>query len=222
MQKQFAILGLGRFGRNVALTLEEMGYEVLGVDKDENIAADLAEHLTHVVSFDIHDARALDQVGIANFDTVVIASKNLEASLMATMLCKERNVSEIVVKAIDERHAEMAKRLGATKVIFSERDTARRVAAHLVSSNLVDYIELESEIKIMRLEVPPKFIGKNLIQLNLRAACGLNVIALIKDKETIVPPPPEYIFAAGDEIFAIGTYAALSKFEFDFQASPRV
>ena len=128
MQKQFAILGLGRFGKNVALTLEEMGYEVLGVDKDETIVADLAEHLTRVVSFDIRDARALDQVGIANFDTVVIASKNLESSLMATMLCKERNISEIVVKAIDERHAKMAERLGATKIIFSERDMARRVA----------------------------------------------------------------------------------------------
>ena len=221
MQKQFAILGLGRFGKNVALTLEEMGFEVLGVDRDENIAADLAEHLTHVVSFDIRDARALDQVGIANFDTVVIASKNLESSLMATMLCKERNVSEIVVKAIDERHAEMAKRLGATKVIFSERDTARRVAAHLVSSNLVDYIELEAEIKILRLEVPSKFIGKNLIELNLRTAYGLNVIALIRDKKTIVSPPPERIFTAGDEIFVLGTYAVLSKFEQDFQVSPR-
>ena len=215
-QKQFAILGLGRFGKNVALTLEKMGCEVLGVDRDENIAADLAEQLTRVVSFDIRDARALDQVGIANFDTVVIASKNLESSLMATMLCKERNISEIVVKAIDERHAEMAKRLGATKVIFSERDMARQVAARLASDNVVDYIELDAEIKILRLEVPPKFIGKNLIDLKLRAAYDVNVIAIINNEETLLPPPPKHVFSAGDKIFLIGTYAALSKFENTF------
>ena len=212
-QKQFAILGLGRFGKSMALTLEDMGYEVLGVDKDENIAADLAENLTRVVSFDIRDSRALDQVGISNFDTVVIASKNLESSLMATMFCKERNVSEIVVKAIDERHAEMAKRLGATQIIFSERDTARRVAMQLVSSNVVDYIELDAELKILCLDVPPKFIGKNLIDLNLRAAYDVNIIAIVSNGKTLVPPPPKQNFTAGDKIFVMGTYAALSKFE---------
>ncbi|MBR2733601.1 MAG: TrkA family potassium uptake protein [Selenomonadaceae bacterium] len=212
-KKQFAVLGLGRFGKNVALTLENMGYEVLGVDRDENVAAELAESLTHVVSFDFRDAHTLDQIGIANFDTVVIASKVLEASLMATMLCSERNVPEIVVKAIDERHAEMAKRLGATKIIFSERDTARRVAAHLVSSNVVDYIELDAELKILKLDVPPKFIGKNLIELNLRAAYDVNIIALISGGKTLVPPPPQHVFATGDEIFVIGTNVALSNFE---------
>ena len=115
MTKNFAVLGLGRFGRNVAITLEELGYNVLGVDKDENIAAEVADKLTKVVSFDVRDAHALREVGISDFDVVIIASKSLEASLMATMLCKEFNVGEIIVKAIDERHAEMAKRLGATK-----------------------------------------------------------------------------------------------------------
>ncbi len=212
-KKQFAIFGLGRFGRNAALTLEEMGYEVLGVDRDENIVADLSESLTRVVSFDIRDAKALDQVGISNFDTVIIASKNLEASLMATMLCKERNIPEIVVKAIDDRHAEMAKRLGATKIIFSERDTARRVVLHLVSSRAVDYIELDADINILSLNVPKKFVGKNLIESNLRSEYNINIIAIISDGQTIVTPPPNRIFTADDKIFVIGTSAALSKFE---------
>ena len=212
-EKQFAVLGLGRFGKYVALTLEEMGYEVLGVDRDENIVADLSESLTRVVSFDIRDARSLDQVGISNFDTVVIASKNLESSLMATMLCKERNISEIVVKAIDERHAEMAKRLGATKIIFSERDTARRVAKHLVSA--VDYIELDTDINILNLDVPQKFIGKNLIELNLSSAYNVNIIAIISNGKTIVTPEPKHIFTEGDKIFVIGSASALSNFERD-------
>ena len=212
-KKQFAVLGLGRFGKYVALTLEEMGYEVLGVDKDENIVADLAESLTRVVSFDIRDARSLDKVGISNFDTVVIASKNLEASLMATMLCKERNISEIIVKAIDERHAEMAKRLGATKIIFSERDTARRVAKHLVSSRAIDYIELDADMNILTLNAPQKLIGKNLIESNLRSTYNVNIAAIISNGKTIVTPPPKHIFKADDKIFVIGTSVALSKFE---------
>ena len=212
-EKQFAVLGLGRFGKNVALTLEQMGYEVLGADKDENIVADLAEHLTRVVSLDIRDARLLDQVGISNFDTVVIASKNLESSLMATMLCKERNISEIVVKAIDERHAEMAKRLGATKVIFSERDTARRVAMHLVST--ANYTELDTDISILNSDVPRKLIGKTLSESKLREAYDVNIIAIISNGKKIVMPPPNHIFAEGDKIFIIGTPTALSNFERD-------
>ena len=91
-QKNFAVFGLGRFGRNVALTLEELGHNVLGVDKDENVVAEMAQSLTKVVSFDIRDTHALKEVSISDFDVVIIASKNLEASLMATMLCKEFKV----------------------------------------------------------------------------------------------------------------------------------
>lgn len=212
-KKQFAVLGLGRFGKNVALTLEVMGYDVLGVDKDENIVNDLAEDLTRVVSFDIRDERALVQSGIADFDTVVIAAGNLEASLMATMLCKEMDIEEIVVRVVDERHAEMARRLGATQVIFSERDTARRLAMHLVSKNAVDYIEIAGNLKVLRLNAPKNIIGKNLIQANLRATYNVNVIAIIHNRNTIVTPPPTYVFEEGDKIFLVGSPAALTKFE---------
>ena len=171
--KNFAVFGLGRFGKSAALTLEQMGYNVLGVDRDEAIAA----------------------------------------SLMATMLCKEAGVPEIVVKAIDERHAEMAKRLGATKIVFSERDMARRVALQLVSDNAVDYMEIDANIKVLSLPAPKNLIGKNLIQANLRAAFDVNIIAITRAGETTVTPPPSHVFAAGDKIFVIGTPAALAKFE---------
>jgi len=212
-KKNFAVLGLGRFGRNVALTLENMGYNVLGVDKDETIAAEVAESLTKVVSFDIRDAHSLKEVGIANFDTVVIASKSLEASLMATMLCKEFGVGEIVVKAIDERHAIMAERLGATKIIFSERDTARRLARNLVLGNSADLLEIDRDMGILSINMPRKLLGKNLIETNLRASCNVNVIAIKNGDETIIPPPPTRKFQANDKIFVIGTSETLAKFE---------
>lgn len=212
-KKNFAVLGLGRFGRNVALTLENMGYNVLGVDKDETIAAEVAESLTKVVSFDIRDAHSLKEVGIANFDTVVIASKSLETSLMATMLCKEFGVGEIVVKAIDERHAIMAERLGATKIIFSERDTARRLARNLVLGNSADLLEIDRDMGILSINMPRKLLGKNLIETNLRASYNVNVIAIKNGDETIIPPPPTRKFQANDKIFVIGTSETLAKFE---------
>lgn len=212
-KKNFAVLGLGRFGKNIALTLEQMGYNVLGVDKDETVAANLAENLTRVVSFDIRDARALQEAGISNFDTVIIASKNLEASLMATMLCKELEVAEIIVKAIDERHGKMAERLGASKVIFSERDTARRVALQLVSPNAFEHLDIGADIKMLGLPMPPKLVGKTLIEANLRNTANVNVIAVTSENETIVTPPFKHVFKADEQIFVIGTPVALAKFE---------
>ena len=215
MKKNFAVLGLGRFGKNIALELDQMGFDVLAVDKDESVVASVVDYLTRVVSFDIRDARALQQAGVAEVDTVIIASKNLEASLMATMLCKELNVKEIVVKAIDERHAEMAKRLGATQMVFSERDMARNVAMNLVSPNAINYVDIDVNINILSLKVPKKFIGKNLIQANLRAEYNVNIMAIVCNDETIVTPPPNRIFTKDDKIFVIGTPAALIKFEND-------
>lgn len=214
-KKNFAVFGLGRFGRNVALTLEEFGYNVLGVDKDDNIVAEMAESLTKVVSFDIRDAHALREVGISDFDVVIIASKNLEASLMATMLCKELNVGEIIVKAIDERHAEMAKRLGATSLIFSERDTARQLAQQLVSKNSYDLKEIDDNIGILSLKVPRRLIGKNLIETNLREEYSVNVIAIRSGNEMLVPPPPKHVFSSDEKIFVIGTNETLANFERD-------
>lgn len=211
-KKNFAVFGLGRFGRNVALTLEELGYNVLGVDKDENVIAEMADSLTKVVSFDIRDTHALKEIGILNFDVVVIAAKNLEASLMATMLCKEFNVKKIIVKAIDERHAKMAKKLGATEVIFSERDTARRLARRLVSKNSSDLKEIDKDIGILSLKLPKKFIGKTLLDANLRGEYNVNVIA-IKHGEEILMPPPDYVFAANEKIFVVGKSESLVNFE---------
>ena len=218
VNKNFAVLGLGRFGRHVALTLHDMGCDVLCVDKDENIVAGIADVLPQAMIFDIRDARAMREAGIANCDTVIIASKNLEASLMATMLCKEMNVNEIIVKAIDERHAKMAQQLGAMKIIFSERDTARSLALSLVSPNVVDRIDIDVNINILRMTVPKEFVGKNLIESDLRNSFDVNIIAIITADETLIPPPPTRIFTATDTVFIIGTPTALANFEQNFTA----
>lgn len=212
-KKKFAVLGLGRFGANAAFALEEMGYEVMGVDIDNAITSALSDKLSQVVSFDIRDAKALEQVNISDFDTVIISSKNLEASLMATMLCKEFNIEEIVVKAINERHAEMAKSLGATKIIFSERDMARRTVMHLVSENAIDYIDIDANIKVININAPKAVIGKSLAQSHLRAKYNIVIIVIVSNGVTMVAPSVDYVIKEGDKLFIIGRAEAITKFE---------
>ena len=212
-KKNFAVFGLGRFGRNVALTLEELGYNVLGVDKDETVVAEMAQSLTKVVSFDIRDAYALNESDVSSFDVVIIASKSLEASLMATMLCKEFGVEKIIVKAIDERLAKMAEQLGATEIIFSERDTARQLARRLVSQNSSDLKEIDEDIGVLSLNVPKKFVGKNLIEAELRNKYNVNVVAIKDGENILVTPPPNHVFKAGEKIFIVGTSDSLINFE---------
>ena len=134
---------------------------------------------------------------------------------MATMLCKEFKVGEIIVKAIDERHAKMAKELGATELIFSERDTARQLARKLATKNSSDLKEIDDDIGILSLKVPQKLIGKNLIETNLRKVYNVNVVAIRSGNEMLVPPPPKHIFSADEKIFVIGTNDTLAKFERD-------
>lgn len=213
IKKQFAILGLGRFGINLAYALEEMGCNVLGVDRDETVAAAYADRLTQVVSFDFRDANTMRQAGLADFDTVVIATKNLESSLMATMLCKEMGVGEIFVKAIDERHAQMAMKLGATDVIFSERDTARRTAFHLISPHAVDHISLDVNISIVGLDTPSSLVGKSIIDSRLRQDYNVNIVAIKHGDETTVTPLPGYVFDKDDRLYLAGTSANIARLE---------
>ncbi|WP_295916964.1 TrkA family potassium uptake protein [Anaerovibrio lipolyticus] len=212
-KNQFAILGMGRFGISLAVTLEQMGYEVLCVDIDENVVSKLADQVSRIVSFDIRDSRAFDRAGMDSFDTVIISTKNLEASLMATMLCNERNIPDIVVKAIDDRHAVMAKKMGATRIVFSELEMAKRLALQLVTPNVKDYIEIEGDIKIINFNAPKELWNKNLVEANLRAQFGLNVIAIIHEEKTLITPPPTYKFCKGDKVFAIGSNEVLAKFK---------
>lgn len=212
-KKQFIVFGLGRFGRSVALTLQEMGLDVLGVDNDENVVQSLAAELAHVVSTDITDERSLRALGTGNFDTAVIAVGDLGPSLMCTMLCKELGVKQIVVKAIDEHHDKMVRKLGADRVVHSEKDMGRRVAHNLVSNNIVDYIELSDDINLISVKTPASMVGKNLIETNFRKHYQVNVVAIRHEDGVTVNPEPTTVLAQDDELVVIGVAAAIKKFE---------
>ena len=210
--KQFAVFGLGVFGRTVALTLSELGFEVLGVDSDEEIVQSLSDELTYVVAADITDEDAFRELGIAHFDAAVVAMSDLGASLMCTLLCREAGLRSIVVKAKSDRHGFMAERLGATEVIYPNVDMARRVAHNLASNNVMDYIELSDDISLISARVPPMAVGMSLAESKLCQNYDVHIVAMRKRGGLIMNPPPETVMDEDDELVIIGGAAAVKQF----------
>ena len=211
--KQFAVFGLGRFGTSVALTLNHLGYQVLGVDADEDNVQRLAQDLTHVVTADASDERTLRSLSVESFDVAIVSIGELEANMMTTLLLKEMGVPVVIVKAINEMHGKMVGKIGADKVIYSERDMGKRLAHNLISSSIVDYIELSDSISLMSIATPAAFDGKNLIESNLRSRFNVNIVAIKHSGEATVKPAPMTVLHEGDEIIVIGAHESIKALE---------
>ena len=179
IQKSYAVFGLGRFGRAVATELVNSGAEVLAVDIDETIVNSAISEIPFCKCADITDAEIIKQLGIANVDVVIVAmANNLEASVMAVMLCKEVGVKTVIVKCANEIHRKILSKVGADKVVFPENESGVRLAKNLLSSGFVDMIELSDDVSLIELDIRTEWIGKTLIELSLRKKYGINVIAI--------------------------------------------
>lgn len=213
-KKQFVVIGLGRFGSTLAKTVYELGHDVLAIDKDEEKVQDIADHVTHAIQMDATDENALKNVGLRNFDVAVVTiGTDIQASIMATLLTKEMGVNFIIAKAHNEQHAKVLAKIGADKVILPEQDMGVRVAHNLVSSNILDYIELSSEYSIMEIEVLDEWDSTSLKDLELRKKYGINIVA-IKDGNNInVSPNAEDMIRKGDIMVALGSVGDLRKIE---------
>jgi len=220
--RQFAVIGMGRFGATVAKTLSEKGYQVLAIDVNESIIQDVADEVTQAVCLDATDEKALRSVGIENVDVAIVgAGTNLEASILITLNLKEIGVKEIVCKAISQDHKKVLEKIGATRVVQPEREMGARVANSLVSTNVIEHIELSGESSIVELISPKDFVGKNLRELDVRAKYGVNVIALKrkipsaskKEEEEIVnvSPKAEDIINKGDILIILGPNESIEK-----------
>ncbi|WP_027626875.1 potassium channel family protein [Clostridium lundense] len=213
-KKQFAVIGLGRFGTSVAKTLYALGNDVLAVDSDEDMVQNISDSVTHSVQADGTDENSLRSLGIRNFDVAVVTiGSDLQASVMATLLLKELGVKYIIAKANNELHAKVLYKIGADRVVLPERDMGVRVAHNLVSSNILDYIELSPDYSIAEIVSPKEWHGKNLKQLSVRANYGINVVAIKKDNDINVSPNAEDIIEPGDIVVAIGGAEELSRLE---------
>lgn len=213
-KKSFAIIGLGRFGSSVALTLLDSGYEVLALDSNEELVQKYSDKFTHVIAADTTDENSLKSLGMRNFDVVIVAiGHDVQASLLTTLLLKEIGVEHIVAKADNLLHGKMLEKIGANRVVYPERDMGQRLAHNLISTNVLEYIELSPNFGIIEAAVPTPLVGQTLQQSDLRAKFGINVVALKRKGQIIVSPMPTELFELGDILVIIGDSLGIQQFE---------
>jgi trk system potassium uptake protein TrkA len=214
--KQFAVIGLGRFGSSLARTLTRMGYEVLAVDSDEKKVEDMTDAVTHCVKADALDDTVLKSLGIRNFDIVIVAiGHDIQSSILLTVKLKEMGVKKVVAKANTDLHGKVLEKVGADIVVFPERDMGERVAKWLVSNNIIDQINLSPEYSLVELSATRLFIGKSLQELALRKKYGITVLAIRRQDDLIVSPQAGLVVQEGDILILVGRNSKLKLLETD-------
>ena len=212
MKKTYAVFGLGRYGIAVARELVHNGVEVIAVDMDERIVNAAADELPICKCADITDSEVIRQLGISNVDVVIIAmANNLEASVMAVTLCKEIGVKTVIAKSANEMHQKILNRVGADKVVFPENESGIRLAKNLLSSGFVDMVSLAKNVSMIELDVKTEWIGKNLIELNLRKKYSINVVAMRKGDMVSVDIDPHEQLREDDKLIVIANTEKLAK-----------
>ena len=209
--KQYLVIGCGRFGSSVAKKMCQLGNEVMVIDKDEDSINNIAELVTHTAIVDVTEERDLKSIGLGNFDVVIVAiSSDIRASIMATVMAKEMGVPKVVCKAKDELQAKVLYKIGADKVVFPERDMGIRLAYNLASENILDQINLDPEYSIMEIVTPHNWVGKTIIELNLRAKYDITVLAVKTQSGLKVMPSPNYKMQEKNILIIIGNTDKIS------------
>lgn len=210
--KSYIVIGLGRFGTEVARKLYELGCEVLAVDVSSENVQHISNYVTHAAVADARDKGVLKALGAANFDCAIVAiGTNLADSVLATMNVKELGITKVVCKAQDEIHRQVLLKLGADQVVIPEQEHADRLARSLSSHNVLDYIELSEDYGIIEVPAPKSWIGKSLKELNVRAKLGVNILAVKQDQGINVSPAADYAIVQQDVLVVLGDNLALEK-----------
>ncbi|NUK28958.1 TrkA family potassium uptake protein [Parageobacillus sp. VR-IP] len=213
-KKQFAVIGLGRFGGSICRTLSEQGMEVLAIDVDEDRVNEFASIVSHAVVGDSTDENVLKSLGIRNFDHVIVAiGDNIQASILTTLILKELGVQHITVKATNDYHEKVLKKIGADQIVHPERDMGERIAYNLISNNVLDYLELSDKHSIVEIVASERLDGHSLLELDIRARYGINIVAIRRGTNVIVSPLASEIIRKGDVLVVIGADEDIDRFE---------
>ena len=205
--RQFAVIGLGRFGRAVCMTLHHLGYEVLGVDSDERrVAQILTDQLvSHAIQLDSPEPTALKEAGLYECDTVIVAIGNfIQESIVTTLNLKEGGVPNVVAKASSDVHGKLLKRVGADHVVFPEHEMGCALARSLTKPGVLDRFELDPDNSIVEVMVPAAFDGKTIVELDLRKRYGLNLLAVGTGDHFEINPSPVMRLQKGWLMVVIG------------------
>ena len=212
--KSYVVIGLGRFGAEMALKLYECGEDVLAIDSDENIIDKLADRVTKAVAADDRDLDVLRKLGVEDFDRAVVAvGSDLAASALITMNLKTLGVPFIICKAHDDTYREILEKLGADRVIIPEWEMADKLARGLTTAGVMEYIELSSEYGIVEMAPPAEWLGKTIRALELRSRYGANVIAVRRGENLHIPPEIDKPLEDSCVLVVLGSCKVLEKLE---------
>ena len=212
INQTYAVFGLGRYGRAVAKELVNNGAEVLAIDSDEEIVNDASMEIPFCKCADVTDPEVLEQLGIGNIDVVIIATAtNLEASVMATMLCKEAGVKTVIAKCAEEMHQRILSKVGADRVVFPESESGTRLARNILSSGFMDLIDLSDDVSMVELEVKKEWQGKSLLELNLRRKYSINVVAISRGDKVEINIDPDRPLEKDMRLIVIAYTSVLEK-----------
>ena len=211
----FGVIGLGRFGTALAITLAQAGKEVIAVDRDESRVKELRQYTDYAFVADSINSDTLKEIGIQNCDVVAVCiGEKIDASILITMSVIDLGVPKVIAKASSVEQGEVLKRIGAT-VVYPEKDMAVRLGKRLISSTFMDYIALDNSVEIRQISVPESMLGASVIELNIRKKYGLNIIAVQNVNETNIEIAPDYRFQEGDVLVVIGKIKNIDRMEND-------
>jgi trk system potassium uptake protein TrkA len=214
MSRQFVIIGLGRLGAAMIATLESLGYDVLGIDSDEDLVQDLAGDFpnAHLVAADATDEDVLKDLNVGQFDAAaVVIGENMEAGILATANLKELGVPFVVARAISGLHGRVLERIGADRIIEPEKDMGAQVARTMASPAVLDYVDLGEDEALIEAEVPEKWVDKSLSDLHLSRESGLTVLAIKPKGKSGTIPGGDTVLHRGDVLVVGGTKEKLDK-----------
>lgn len=218
MKKQFLVLGLGRFGKSVLKELSLLGHDVVGCDADPKVLDDneVSELASYLVEGDAVNPNILDELDVTKFDAVVVSmGDDFESAILIVLALKEMGVTNIYAKANDAKRGKGLQGAGATKVIYPEEETGRRIARNIANPGILQYINIAPHVSGMEVPIPKDFVGKSLVKLDFRRKYNALVILIKKSNQEypIVSPNPTYEFEEGDSIFIIGDDKDLERFQ---------
>jgi trk system potassium uptake protein TrkA len=213
MKKQFAIIGMGRFGSSICRELYHMGHEVIAIDTDEKKLSLARSFTTETFVGNGTDESFLEKIGIRNFDHVIVAiGDDIQASILTTLHVKDQNVPNVWVKAQNDYHHKVLDKIGADRIFHPEKEMGSRIAAYLTSDTVLDYIDLSADYSIIEMLATKKVAGKTLIELDPRKRYGCTVIAVKQKHQVDVTPDPAEPIKEGDILILIGDKRDLRRF----------
>lgn len=214
MSREYVVIGLGRFGGSIVRELNALDMDVMAIDADEARVNEFSDIATHAVIADTTDEAVMKSLGIRNFDHVIVAiGENIQASTLTTLILKELGVKKVTAKAQNDYHAKILNKIGADTVVHPERDMGRRIAHNVASASVLDYLELSDEYSIVEIKAGERLAGSSILELDVRANYGINIIAVKRGKDIIVAPDPNENIEFHDILIVIGHDNDLNRFE---------